>query len=104
MLVDNDRAIQNIGNPEPFVIKGFPGITLISHYGKKIAGVIWMRAVPGIIMRSCFGKILGTISIFMDMHSLKIRRAGRADIRKAKQLGFYENSVVRGIIKFDKPA
>ena len=40
MLVDNDRAIQNIGNPEPFVIKGFPGITLISHYGKKIAGVI----------------------------------------------------------------
>ena len=104
MLVDNDRAVQNIGNPESFVIKGFPGITLISHQGKQVSSVAWMRAVPRIIMRPCFCEILGTIPVFVDVHPVKIRRTGRTDVGKAKQLGFYEDAAVGGIIKLDKPA
>ena len=61
--------------------------------------------LPGrIVVRPCFHKMLGTVSVFMDMHCIKIRRTGRADIREAKQLGFYEDAAVRGIIKLDKTA
>ena len=102
--MDHNRTPKNIGNGKAFIVKGFPRISLVAQNREKISGVIGVKPVLGIVVFSGFRKRLRAVSIFMNVHSIEIRRTRSLDIWKPEKFGFYQNASIGSIIKFDESA
>ena len=83
-LVHHHGFSQNLGNNKPFVIERNPGVSLIGKKGKKIPGMVRVLGLPRVIMSAGVGKVIAAVPVFMDMESIKIRRARLHPVREAK--------------------
>ncbi len=101
----NDHgSSQNIGNTEPFIIKGAPGIALVSQKGKQISGVLGMSLVCRVKMCAGILKLSGTVSVFMDVEGIKPGSVFLIEAGKAKDLSFYKDTFIRSLKEFYKTA
>lgn len=100
--MEDDGAIEDIFDLKPFIIKGIPGVALIAKKGKQISRMPGMRLVIGIVVFTSFGKILGAVTVFVNVKGIETGASRDRNVRKIKQFSLNQNSAVRSIIKFDQ--
>lgn len=102
--MNDDGFSYDILDCKAFVVKGRPGIALVSEQGNHVAGVLRMDGVGRIEMTAGFFERAGAVSVLVDMHSVEIGRILRGNIGKAEYFRFYENSFVGCAVKLDESA
>ena len=101
---NDDGFSYNILDCKAFVVKGRPGIALVSEQGNHVAGMFRMDGVGRIEMTAGFFERAGAVSVLVDMHSVEIGRILRGNIGKSEYFRFYEDSFVGGAVKLDESA
>ena len=102
--MDDDGAADYIIHLKPFVVKYGPGVSLAAEQRGQITGMLGVGSVLRVVVPAGMGEVIGAVTIFMDVHGVKIRRAGVGDIWQPEYFRLHYNPCVRGIIKFDKSA
>ena len=92
MAVNNYRSADNVVCGEALVIEGKPGITFVSKKGKQVACMVRMRLAGWIVVVPCFGEVIRTVTVLVDVHSIKVCGAGAIDTVSKIQLSIEKNS------------
>ena len=98
--VNDHRSSEDGIDEEPFVIKHLICIALIAQKRGKVSGMLRMGHVVGIVMISGLVKRYAAVPVFMNMHTVEIAGTLYMDIGKPEDFGCYQDSAVRGLIKF----
>lgn len=60
--MDDNGSAYNFIQSKSFIIKGGPGVALISHKRQQVAGMIRVGGLPGIVMVSCMLEVVSTVA------------------------------------------
>lgn len=102
--MDDDGFSYDIFDGETLVVKGRPGITLVSEQGNHVAGMFRVESVGRVKMAAGFFKRTGAVAVLVDVHGIKIGRILRGNIGKPEYFRFYKDAFIRGTVKLDKAA
>lgn len=104
MAVDDHGTPYNILNGKAFVVEGAPGVSFISKKWREVTGVEGMELVGRIVMVSCVSKLIGAVSVLMDMEGIEVGGAGGVFVGKVEDLSFHQYALVGCFIEFYKAA
>ena len=102
--VNYDGTTENFVHNKPFSVENGEGVTFISKESRHISCMHWVRLAAGIKVVAGFIKRRSTVSVFMDMHTIKSTeiRVGRK--RQIANFNFYQSSTYRKLIKISSTA
>ena len=65
--------------------------------------MVRMRLAGWIVVVPCFGEVIRTVTVLVDVHSIKVCGAGYLFVWQIEDFGFHQYATVRSLVEFYQP-